>query len=70
LVIISLIFGSAIGGLFGMIFAVPVGALLKLMFTRFIETRLEEKQEADKEAEAKEKALIKPVKPKSEGIIK
>ncbi|WP_051685569.1 AI-2E family transporter [Clostridium sp. KNHs205] len=70
LVIISLIFGSAIGGLFGMIFAVPVGALLKLMFTRFIETRLEEKQEADQEAEAKEKALIKPVKPKSEGIIK
>ena len=36
-VIISLIFGSAIGGLLGMLLAVPVGAYLKLVFVRFID---------------------------------
>lgn len=46
LVIISLIFGNAIGGLFGMLFAVPVGALIKLLFSRYVDTRLKEKQEA------------------------
>lgn len=43
IVIISLIFGSAVGGLMGMFLAVPVGALVKLRFVRFIETRLEKK---------------------------
>lgn len=45
LVIISLIFGSAIGGLFGMLFAVPVGALIKLLFARYVDNKLKEKQE-------------------------
>lgn len=45
LVIISLIFGSAIGGLLGMLLAVPVGALLKLLFVRFIDRRLEKKED-------------------------
>ncbi|MDF2472850.1 MAG: hypothetical protein K0R21_632 [Anaerocolumna sp.] len=44
LVIISLIFGSAIGGLLGMLLAVPVGALIKLLFVRFIDMRLEKKE--------------------------
>ncbi|MFV0343698.1 MAG: AI-2E family transporter [Anaerocolumna sp.] len=44
LVIISLIFGSAIGGLLGMLLAVPVGALIKLLFVRYIDTRLENKE--------------------------
>lgn len=44
LVIISLIFGSAIGGLVGMLLAVPVGALIKLLFVRFIDMRLEKKE--------------------------
>ncbi|MDF2950879.1 MAG: hypothetical protein K0S18_462 [Anaerocolumna sp.] len=44
LVIISLIFGSAMGGLLGMLLAVPVGALIKLLFVRFIDLRLEKKE--------------------------
>jgi predicted PurR-regulated permease PerM len=43
LVIISLIFGSAIGGLLGMLLAVPVGALIKLLFVRYIDYKLEKK---------------------------
>lgn len=45
LVIISLIFGSAIGGLLGMLLAVPVGALIKVIFVRYINHRLEKKEE-------------------------
>lgn len=45
LVIISLIFGSAIGGLMGMLLAVPVGALIKLLFVRYIDSRLQHKNE-------------------------
>jgi predicted PurR-regulated permease PerM len=45
LVIISLIFGSAIGGLMGMLLAVPVGALIKLLFVRYIDGRLQHKEE-------------------------
>lgn len=37
LVIVSLIFGSAIGGFMGMLLAVPVGALIKIMFDRGVE---------------------------------
>lgn len=49
LVIIFLIFGSAVGGFLGMILAVPVGALIKVIFVRFIDQRLEQKEnEGDK----------------------
>lgn len=40
LVVISLIFGSAIGGLMGMLLAVPVGALIKVQFERMIDRNL------------------------------
>jgi predicted PurR-regulated permease PerM len=53
LVIISLIFGSTIGGLIGMLLAVPVGALLKLWFVRYIEYRTELKKQHKKEHELK-----------------
>ncbi len=36
LVIVGLLFGSAAGGLFGMLLAVPVASFLKLQFERFI----------------------------------
>lgn len=45
IVIISLIFGSALGGFFGMLLAVPVGAYIKLVFVRFIDHRLEKKED-------------------------
>lgn len=45
LVIIFLIFGSAIGGLLGMLLAVPVGALIKLIFVRYIDSRLVHKDD-------------------------
>jgi predicted PurR-regulated permease PerM len=48
LIIIFLIFGSAIGGLLGMLLAVPVGALIKLLFVRFIEHKLSKKAEMGK----------------------
>ncbi len=49
IVIVSLIFGSALGGFMGMLLAVPVGAYLKLVFARFINHRLEHKNEMRKE---------------------
>lgn len=39
LVVIFLIFGSAIGGLWGMLLAVPVGAYFQKLFTAFVERR-------------------------------
>ena len=45
IIIVSLIFGSAVGGLLGMLLAVPIGAFLKLVFVRFIENRLENKED-------------------------
>jgi predicted PurR-regulated permease PerM len=45
IIIVSLIFGSAVGGLLGMLLAVPVGAYLKLVFVRFVEHRLQHKSE-------------------------
>lgn len=51
LVIVSLIFGSAIGGFFGMLLAVPVGALIKLLFVRYIDNRTNKK---DKEKEIRQ----------------
>jgi predicted PurR-regulated permease PerM len=44
IIIISIIFGSALGGFLGMLFAVPVGAYLKLVFARFIDHRLHKKE--------------------------
>ena len=44
LVIICLIIGSSIGGLLGMLFAVPVGALIKVIFMRFINNRIAMKE--------------------------
>lgn len=66
LVIISLIFGSAIGGLFGMLFAVPVGALLKVIFSRYVDNRLREKQEAQELVNQKEQAAGKKNQPSKE----
>jgi len=48
LVIISLIFGNAIGGLLGMLLAVPVGALIKVLFVRYINHRLEKREEENR----------------------
>lgn len=45
IIIISLIFGSAIGGFLGMLLAVPLGAYLKMVFVRFIERRTQKKEE-------------------------
>lgn len=44
IIIVSIIFGSALGGFLGMLFAVPVGAYLKLVFVRFIDHRLHKKE--------------------------
>ncbi len=46
-IIISIIFGSALGGFLGMLLAVPVGAYIKLVITRFIDYRLSKKQELE-----------------------
>lgn len=43
LVVIFILFGSAIGGVLGMLLAVPVGALIKVLFVRFIDRKLKEK---------------------------
>lgn len=43
LVIICLIIGSSVGGLLGMLLAVPVGVLIKVIFMRFIDNRLKGK---------------------------
>lgn len=44
IIIISLIFGSAIGGFLGMLLAVPVGAYVKLVFVRYVDNRAERKR--------------------------
>lgn len=44
LVIVSLIFGSAVGGFLGMLLAVPVGAYIKVVFVRYIDKRVEKKE--------------------------
>lgn len=41
LVIVSLIFGSAVGGFLGMLLAVPVGAFFKVRFVSFLDRKLE-----------------------------
>jgi predicted PurR-regulated permease PerM len=52
IIIISLIFGSALGGFLGMLLAVPIGAYVKLIFVRFIDHRLERKEEIRRLEEA------------------
>ncbi|MBH1941699.1 AI-2E family transporter [Mobilitalea sibirica] len=54
IVIISLIFGSALGGFLGMLLAVPVGAYIKLVFARFINHRYDRKEATKKEMPMKE----------------
>ena len=49
IIIISLIFGSAIGGFLGMLLAVPVGAYIKLVFVKFIDNRTEKKTIGEKD---------------------
>lgn len=44
IIITSLIFGSALGGFMGMLLAVPIGAYIKLVFVRFIDYRIERKE--------------------------
>jgi predicted PurR-regulated permease PerM len=46
IIIVSIIFGSALGGFLGMLLAVPVGAYLKLVFARFIDHRLQKREES------------------------
>ncbi|WP_313132017.1 AI-2E family transporter [Anaerocolumna sp.] len=63
LVIISLIFGNAIGGLLGMLLAVPVGALIKVLFVRYIDYRLEKKngEEGEEKGEKEKKVQLERV---------
>ncbi|NLL72520.1 MAG: AI-2E family transporter [Clostridiales bacterium] len=48
IIIISLIFGNAIGGLMGMLLAVPVGAYIKLVVVRYIDNKAKKKKELEK----------------------
>lgn len=54
LVIIFLIFGSAIGGFLGMLLAVPVGALIKLLFVRYIDSRVAKKEQEERQQQVQE----------------
>ncbi len=47
IVIISLVFGSAIGGLLGMLLAVPVGALIKVLFMNYIDKKIIENEKKE-----------------------
>lgn len=48
IVIISIIFGSALGGFLGMLLAVPVGAYIKLVIVRFVDRKSEAKDSLKK----------------------
>lgn len=48
-VIIALIIGGAWGGLLGMLFAVPVAALIKLQFDRVVKMRVDHKQAKERQ---------------------
>lgn len=54
LVVIFLIFGNAIGGLWGMLLAVPVGAYFQKVFTNYVEKR----KNAKKLARAKRDSVV------------
>jgi Predicted permease len=47
IVMVSIIIGGAIGGFLGMLLAVPVGAYIKMVFVRFINRRLQHKEELE-----------------------
>ena len=47
IVIISLVFGSAIGGLLGMLLAVPIGALIKVLFMNYIDKKIIENEKKE-----------------------
>lgn len=55
LVIVAIIAGGAVGGMTGMLIAIPVMALVKLRFDRFLARK--EKMKAEQEEEAKEKEV-------------
>ena len=57
IIIISLIFGSAIGGFLGMLLAVPVGAYIKLVFVKFVESRALKKSGVIKQVDDAEKEI-------------
>ncbi len=64
IIIVSLIFGSAIGGFLGMLLAVPIGAYLKLVFVRFVDNKTIKKNGMEKalsNAEADTKTDTKKV---------
>ena len=54
IIIVSLIFGNAIGGFLGMLLAVPVGAYIKLVFVRYIDNRNKKKKELEMADEKKD----------------
>lgn len=51
-VIIALIIGSGLGGLLGMLFAVPIAALIKLQFDRAMAALLKRRQRKEQEKES------------------
>ncbi len=53
IVIISLVFGSAVGGLMGMLLAVPIGALIKVLFMNYIDKKIREKEKKEENNNAK-----------------
>jgi len=57
IVIISLIFGSAVGGFLGMLLAVPIGAYVKLVFVRFVDNKAERKSKKKKTESHAEKSV-------------
>lgn len=59
LVIISLIFGNAVGGFLGMLLAVPVGALIKVLFVRYIDSRVEKKNQELEREKSIEQAVLR-----------
>lgn len=48
IIIVSLIFGNALGGFLGMLLAVPVGAYIKLVVVRYVNRKIEKKEEMKK----------------------
>ena len=57
LVIVALLAGGKVGGVVGMLIAVPVAALLKLQFEKYVEKRKLTVQNREREKEEKEKQV-------------
>jgi predicted PurR-regulated permease PerM len=66
IIIISLIFGSALGGFLGMLLAVPIGAYVKLIFVRFVDHKLERKEELKVELKEEQKRVVAATKNKKQ----